>query len=179
MPDSDAATYEQTLSGLPYGDSAVRKTIMSQTISFRRVGVISNAHLSAAFEDSALACFAALGVPLQRCHRISLGASALKKQHAFDLGCGRQKIIVECKSHRWTVGTNVPSPKLTVWNESVYYFQLAPREYRKIMFVLKDFCPRRDITLATYYLNTYLHLIPDDVEFWEFDQNQLVATRLR
>lgn len=164
---------------LPYGDSAVRKTIMSQTISFQRVGAISNAHVGAAFEDSALACFAALGVPLQQCHRVLLGVSALKKQHAFDLGCGRQKIIVECKSHRWTVGTNVPSAKLTVWNEAMYYFQLAPREYRKIMFVLKDFCARRGITLATYYLNTYPHLVPDDVEFWEFDQHQLIATRLR
>jgi hypothetical protein len=152
---------------------------MSQTISFQRVGAISNAHVGAAFEDSVLACFATLGVPLQRCHRVSLGVSTLKKQHAFDLGCGRQKIIVECKSHRWTVGTNVPSAKLTVWNEAMYYFQLAPVEYRKIMFVLKDFCPRRGITLAAYYLNTYPHLIPEGVEFWEFDQNELIAIRLR
>lgn len=152
---------------------------MSRVVPFQRVGAISNSHVGAAFENSALACFAGLGVPLERCHRVSLGVSTLKKMHAFDLGCGQQKIIVECKSHRWTVGTNVPSAKLTVWNEAMYYFQLAPREYRKIMFVLKASCRRRGITLATYYLNTYPHLIPDDVEFWEFDEDHLVAIRLR
>jgi hypothetical protein len=151
----------------------------THTVPFQRVGAISNAHVGAAFENAALGCFAALGIPLERCHRVPLGVGHMKKEHAFDLGCGRQKIIVECKSHRWTVGRNVPSAKLTVWNEAMYYFHLAPREYRKIMFVLNDRCARRGVTLAAYYLSACSHLIPDDVEFWEFDQDLLMATRLR
>lgn len=103
-------------------------------------------------------------------HKVAVGVGEIKKEHAFDLGCGDQKIIVECKSHRWTTGSNIPSAKLTVWNEAMYYFHLAPREYRKIMFVLKDTCSRRGVTLADYYLRNYAHLVPIDVEFWEYDE---------
>lgn len=59
---------------------------------------------------------------------------------------------------------------MTVWNEAMYYFLLAPADYRKCMFVLHD---RRDgtgETLLEYYLRTYAHLIPSDVEFIEWDE---------
>ncbi|WP_201087274.1 hypothetical protein [Serratia plymuthica] len=56
---------------------------------------------------------------------------SIKKSHRFDLGCAEQKILVECKSHRWTIGNNIPSAKLTVWNEAMFYFYSAPAEYRK------------------------------------------------
>ena len=29
-------------------------------------------------------------------------------------------------------------PKITVWNESMYYFHLAPSVFRKVLFVLLD-----------------------------------------
>lgn len=45
----------------------------------------------------------------------------IKKKHSFDLGC-KDKKIVECKSHKWTSGGNIPSAKLNVWNEAMYYF---------------------------------------------------------
>ena len=61
-----------------------------------------------------------------------------KKKHCFDLGSANPKIIVECKSHKWTAGANVPSAKMTVWNEAMYYFHLAPKAFRKILFVLHD-----------------------------------------
>lgn len=92
-----------------------------------------------------------------------------KKQHNFDLG--NQDIIVECKSHKWTASDNIPSAKLTVWNEAMYYFLISPENYRKIFFVLKSYSHKRDITLAKYYIKTYKHLIPNDVEFWEYDEN--------
>jgi hypothetical protein len=60
----------------------------------------------------------------------------------------------------------VPSAKITVWNEAMYYFYLTPKEYRKIFFVLKH--SRNDETLAEYYLRNYRHLIPSGVEFWEY-----------
>jgi len=102
----------------------------------------------------------------------------LKKEHAFDLGSKKQKIIVECKSHRWTSGDNVPSAKMTVWNEAMYYFSMAPKEYRKIMFVLKDMSKKRKQTIAEYYLHTYNHLVPNDVEFWEYDEATKKAKEL-
>ena len=88
------------------------------------------------------------------------------------------KTIVECKSHRWTSGRNVPSAKLTVWNEAMLYFIAAPCEYRKIMFVLRDYCSKREETLAGYYVRTYSHLIPAEVEFWEYDESTSKAVRL-
>ena len=77
------------------------------------------------------------------------------------------KILVECKKHTWTKGRNVPSAKMSVWNEAMYYFALAPQEYRKILFVLKD--TRKNETLAEYYVKRYAHLIPDHTEILEYD----------
>jgi len=136
----------------------------------QRVGAISNAHAGRDFEAAAYRFFATRGIVLKPNHKVLLGASRQKKAHAFDLGCEEQKIIVECKSHRWTSTSNIPSAKLTVWNEAMYYFSLVPKEYRKAMFVLRDQCVKRDETLAAYYLRNYGHLIPEGVEFWEYNE---------
>ena len=64
----------------------------------------------------------------------------------------------------------VPSAKMTVWNEAMYYFHLAPTRYRKILFVLHDRRDGQGETLLAYYKRTYSHLIPDDVEFMEWDE---------
>ena len=53
----------------------------------------------------------------------------------------------------------------------MYYFLAAPKNYRKIMFVLRDFSKKRKETLARYYIRTYNHMIPSDVEFWEYDES--------
>ena len=97
------------------------------------------------------------------------------------MGCDydAKKILVECKSHTWTDSGKVPSAKLTVWNEAMLYFLLAPSEYRKIMFVQKDFNSKLKKTLAQYYLQRYSHLIPEDVELWEYDVVSHKPTRLR
>ncbi len=97
---------------------------------------------------------------------VLVGVSSQKKSHRFDLGAEDPATLVECKSHTWTQGGNMPSAKLTVWNEAMYYFHVAPPQYRKIFFVLKHL--RRNTSLATYYLTNYRHLIPDAVEFWEY-----------
>ena len=44
----------------------------------------------------------------------------------------------------------------------MYYFHVAPPEYRKILCVLKH--DRRGQSLATYYLITHGHMVPDGVE---------------
>jgi hypothetical protein len=125
--------------------------------------------VGADFERVALEFFAKQGIVLSRNFRVELGLRR-KKIHCFDLGAARERIIVECKSHRWTAGARVPSAKMTVWNEALYYFHLAPADFRKILFVLHD---RRELgceSLLAYYKRTYSHLIPDGVEFMEWDE---------
>ena len=80
-------------------------------------------------------------------------------------------MLVECKSHRWTTGGNVPSAKVTVWNEAMYFFHLAPMQYEKVLFVLRHFDARRRESLAEYYVRNYGHLIPNDVKILEYDES--------
>ena len=47
------------------------------------------------------------------------------------------------------------------------------------MFVQKDFNSKLKKTLAQYYLQRYSHLIPEDVELWEYDVVSHKPTRLR
>lgn len=48
---------------------------------------------------------------------------------------------------------------------------MAPENYRKILFVLRDYSEKKGETLAEYYIRTHDHLIPDDVEIWEYDED--------
>lgn len=137
----------------------------------QRVGAISNSHVGADFERVALKYFAKQGIALARNFPVKLGLST-KKVHCFDLGTANEKILIECKSHRWTIGACVPSAKMTVWNEAMFYFHLAPSKYRKILFVLHDRCDKRGgESLLAYYKRTYSHLIPGGVEFLEWDED--------
>lgn len=51
----------------------------------------------------------------------------------------------------------------------MYYFHLAPNEYRKVFFILRDHSIKRGETLGEYYVRTHRHLIPDNVEFLEYN----------
>ena len=135
--------------------------------SFQRIGSISNAHVGREFELLAQEELKKLGVLVELNFPVEIGISNSKKCHNFDLGSEKPAVLVECKSHRWTSGKNVPSAKLTVWNEAMYYFFLAPTTFRKIFFVLRDV--RRNESLAEYYVRQYGHLIPQNIEFWEYD----------
>lgn len=136
----------------------------------QRIGAISNAHVGAAFEKVALEYFAKAGIILTPKFSLQIGLTE-EKEHCFDLGADVPMILVECKSHRWTEGAKVPSAKMTVWNEAMFYFQLAPKSFRKILFVLHDKRKGRGESLLSYYRRTYPHLIPKDVEFLEFDES--------
>ncbi len=99
-----------------------------------------------------------------------------KHKHVFDL-CSEDKIdnkyiLVECKSHTWTEGGNVPSAKLTTWNQEMYHFSLIDNvaNYRCMLVVLKSKHPSRDETLAQYYSRVRNHLIPKYVEILELDE---------
>jgi len=135
----------------------------------QRIGSVSNAQVGVDFECVALEYFASQGIRLSRNFPVEVGLSK-KKVHCFDLGTAKEKILVECKSHRWTAGARVPSAKTTVWNEAMYYFHLSPKDYRKILFVLHDRRVEGGESLLAYYHRTYSHLIPDGVEFMEWDE---------
>jgi hypothetical protein len=138
----------------------------------QRVGTISNAHVGAEFEKAALLFFEKQGITgLSNNFSLEIGFSAKKKPHSFDLGTDNPKIIIECKSHKWTEGSKVPSAKMTTWNEAMLYFYLAPKEFRKIFFVLHDKRQTTGESLVSYYKRTYFHLIPENVEFLEFDES--------
>jgi len=145
---------------------------------FQRLGSKSNAQAGRDFEIAAQKFFASEGLVLERDVKVPVGVESFKKDHAFDLGCLSKKVLVECKSHKWTTGGNVPSAKLAVWNEAMYLFVASPNEYRKIMFVLYDKSEKKGESLAKYYLRINSHLVPSDVEFWEYNELKMVANRL-
>jgi len=145
---------------------------------FQRIGAESNAQVGRDFEVVAQRFFASMGVSLQLGYAVDVGIESLKKRRSFDLGCAEQKWLVECKCHRWTAGHNIPSAKLTAWNEALFYFHAAPSEYKKVLFVLKDLRRGTGESLAAYYLRTYGHLVPEGVEFWEYSEKVSVAIRI-
>lgn len=139
--------------------------------NFQRTGSVSNAHVGRDFEDVACKILNENGAAVEKDYPIKVGIDGKFKVHKFDLGADDPAILVECKSHRWTKGSNVPSAKITVWNEAMYYFHCAPLHYRKIFFVLKDKRTSNGEALSAYYIRTYGHLIPLGVEIWEYDEN--------
>lgn len=138
--------------------------------NFQRIGSISNAHVGRDFESAVQEYFRQQGILLNSNFSVPVGVFAEKKNRQFDLGSEKPPVIVECKSHCWTAGGNVPSAKVTVWNEAMYYFYLAPSRFRKVLFVLRDFSRKRQETLAGYYVRNYAHLIPRDVEIMEYEE---------
>ena len=142
--------------------------------NFQRPGAISNADVGSDFETAAQEWFVNEGVRLQRNYRVEVGLFK-KKERKFDLGSSEPPVLVEFKSHKWTSGGNVPSAKITVWNESMYYFLLAPAGFRKVLFVLRDVSEKRGESLAEYYVRNHSHLIPDDVEILEYDGSSMTA----
>lgn len=138
--------------------------------NFQRLGAVSNAHVGRDFESIAQEYFRQEGILLEGNYAVPVGVATDQKNRQFDLGSANPAVLVECKSHRWTTGGNVPSAKITVWNEAMYYFHLAPSRFRKVLFVLRDYSESRQQTLAAYYVRNYGHLIPSGVEILEYDE---------
>ncbi len=139
-----------------------------ETNNFQRIGSRSNAQVGKDFERAAHAFLERQGIlGLTPDFLVYVGFSQ-QKTREFDLGSLEPPVIVECKSHTWTKGDKVPSAKIAVWKESMFYFHIAPKEYRKIFFVLKSM--RKKESLANYFIRTDGHLIPPGVEIWEYDE---------
>ena len=135
--------------------------------NFQRLGSTSISHVGRVFETAAQDSFRQKGISLQRGHSVQIGVSS-KKNRKFDLGSDDPPVLVECKSHTWTRGGNVPRAKMTVWNKAMYLFLLAPTRFQKVLFVLREFNEGRSESLAEYYIRSYSHLIPGDVAIWEY-----------
>jgi hypothetical protein len=146
------------------------------TNNFQRLGAVSNAHVGNEFENLVRDYFGCQGLSLMRGFKVPVGVGETKKIRKFDLGSEEPPILIECKSHAWTVSGNTPSAKMTVWNEAMYYFYMAPKNYRKVLFTLKSL--REQTSLAAHYIKCYGHLIPAGVEIWEYDSVAKQANRL-
>jgi hypothetical protein len=140
--------------------------------NFQRIGSVSNTQVGDDFESEVFALLSKQIDGLQKPFAVDLGIQHLKK-HKFDMGCENPPVIVECKSHTWTTSGNVPSAKMTTWDQAMLYFHLSPAYYRKIFVVKKDYNEKRKETLCEYYLRTHSNLIPYNVEFWEYDTVEL------
>lgn len=137
--------------------------------NFQREGSVSNAHVGRDFELLVQRLFADQGVDLETNHPVDCGLNTIRKPHSFDLGSDDPKVIVECKSHTWTVGGNIPSAKITTWVEAMFYFHMAPSDYRKLFVVERSLRKGNEESLMGYFARTKAHLIPRDVELWELD----------
>ncbi|MYB76051.1 MAG: hypothetical protein F4X83_02945 [Chloroflexi bacterium] len=149
--------------------------------NFQRDGSTSNSHVGRAFEARARKALAKRGLRLESNYKVPCGLGAVRKAHAFDLGSDNPKVVVECKSHTWMSGDKVPSAKMKNWAEAMFYFHMAPQDYRKIFFVERSVRPGRSESLLAYFLRTRAHMIPPAVEFWELDgdSDELIVHEVR
>lgn len=146
--------------------------------SNQRKDATSNTHAGAEFEAQARDYFARQeNLTLEPNYSLELGVGKAKKSRRFDLG--NVATLVECKSYRWTESGGVPHAKIKNLTEAMYYFHLAPANYRKILFMLKSPHPTKRETLGVYYARTHAHLIPDGVTILEYDPETHVAEGVR
>jgi hypothetical protein len=139
--------------------------------TFQRSGAISNTQVGRDFELRAQKTLAAYGLQLELNHKVPCGLGNRRKDHAFDLGSFDPRVIVECKSQTWTSGGNIPSAKMKNWAEAMFYFHMAPPDYRKIFFVERSLRAGYDESLLSYFRRTQAHMLPHGVEFWELDRD--------
>jgi hypothetical protein len=140
--------------------------------NFQRKGALNNAHAGREFEEATLLYFKTTGVILERNFGAPVGFRNKKIKH-FDLGSENPPIVVECKSFTWTETGKSPSAKMYALNQVMLVFSSTPEHYRRILFVLKHM--RNNVSLATHYIARFGHLIPPNVEIWEFDMNSKQA----
>ena len=100
--------------------------------------------------------------------KISIGEPQI--EHAFDLANGNKSIVIECKNYTWTTAGNIPRAKISTINEAVLYFSFLDANVRKILCLKNSVHPKRQETLAEYYVGTYGHLLRD-ITVYEIDES--------
>ena len=109
-----------------------------------------------------------LSIVLEKQKKVEIGFEE-KREHRFDLG--NSNYLIECKAYEWTKDNNSPSAKLSTLRETLYYFFLAPKNYKKIL-VLKKSGVKNGETVLDYFIRLNYHLIPRDVEIFEIDMDK-------
>ena len=152
--------------------------------NFQRSGSNSNSEVGSKFEDMAREYFRKSnilhkdGVELQKPFHLHIGISRKKDDHKFDLGSKQPPVLVECKDRKWLASGDVPSGTTCAFTEAMYFFHLAPKGYRKILFARRDYNTKKKESLVGHYVKNRGHLIPDDVEVWEYDETKSRAVKV-
>ena len=91
------------------------------------------------------------------------------KNHKFDYVSDDKKIVVEFKCCTWTDTGNVPSAKMMGMNEALFYMGYLPEDTTKVLCIKKVVHPKKQETLAEYYVRIDGHLLWD-VKVFEVDE---------
>ncbi len=146
---------------------------------FQRIGSSDNATVGREFENIALSFFATEGILLERNFGVQIGAGSKHKLRRFDLGSSSPAVLVNVSPTSGLQELTLPVPKLTVWNEAMFYFPSGSSYFRKILFVLKDHHSKRLVSrLENIIYNYHGHLGPDGVEIWEWNEETKFAERI-
>ena len=89
---------------------------------------------------------------------VGVGCSE-KKEHKYDIANKDCSIVIECKRYTWTETGNVPSAKIRSLNEALFYLHLLDDSCCKVLAMIKAETPKRNQTLAEYYVKNYYNLI--------------------
>lgn len=92
------------------------------------------------------------------------------KEHRFDLVSTDSKIIVEVKNYTWTESGLIPSAKISILNETVFFLQHTPKDHTKILLMRSVKHPKKNETLAQHYVGRYGHLL-NGVKVMEYNQD--------
>ena len=87
------------------------------------------------------------------------------QHHDVDQVSADGKILVECKSYKWTKTGNAPSAKITTLREAIFYLKSCPGERRIIAMQRLPF-PGREL-LVDYFCRLNPGLL-DGMEVWDF-----------
>jgi hypothetical protein len=136
---------------------------------------MSNKEIGDKFRDTVKKYLSIQGHKLEPEYGVEIGYGQSKKIHYFDLG--NELDLIECKKYSWTEGGNNPSAKLSTLIEAVHIYCAAPKSYNKKIFVFKTSKKgiRNPETLVEYFIRSYGHLIPEDIEIWEFDDINMTS----
>lgn len=100
------------------------------------------------------------------------------KEHAFNLVSGDGKYIIECKCHSWTKSKNIPSAKMSILNEAVFYLSHISKNKHRFLIIKKDFSEEKQKTFAEYYFYINRHLL-DGVRIFEFDEGAVTLDEVK
>jgi hypothetical protein len=97
----------------------------------------------------------------EKSYKIMLGVE-IKKEYCFDFG--NDKNLVICKAGTWDANINLIIKR---WNEAMFYFNVAPKHYKKIFFTMMDFSQKNVKpfwntiwkTIINLYLKTLFFMI--------------------